>query len=768
MELVKTRRRVITRDSDGETSVRHKASAAIAWDCMYLRAYEGRVAAARSTRYGHNLRVTTGVEDEHARASAKIDVQVGFACRWNATTPLSDIGSCRQNYFDVQTAFVDKGISLKHIRELFHNDSFVVSGFPSSRSAIKSLDTAVVYDASDSRSYFCRVLVPRGNRHCVDAERVAWINVLNNRVPIGETLRHNEKCLHKTLMPLLETLVECLPVPVLTATGGNAAAKHASEVATQDGLAQSPPLQSVADALSLICHHAGFQTFTPADRLSSFQLAASSTQAQADSVKCVACFPEPLRTVPQQLNMLQTLTNRLTESRQKGSLLGTAVSFFVSDSIQDGILALGPILKLTEVERAVMRGSRVDSDEEQRSAAARHIWNKVLVTNWNSPSCMRRALHFLGSSRDLVRKLTNPQNGGDPSYLLTLLHSSVQSSEVRAFAVRCLKRCELSANALRRMLLQLVQSLKGESRCFSALFDFLMEVAIRDPMDVGLALFWIVRTEIDTKDGLNGIGEVFLRHFLDYLGDGILRATFEDQARLWSKSGLFAQLNQYIRNPMDAVPVEGDADNKAAGTRPSGVAPPSAQFDCVGALKQHNRVNEVVRVLYKVDDDLRQDQLVLDLLRLMQQLWNSCGVGDLHVACYHATPTWKDGGLLLIVPDSQTLFKIDNELGGIARYLKLDDESVSPAAKDAALTKFARSLAGYCVASKILGFGDRHNDNVMISQNGRFFHIDFGFCFGRRTQKLGFARQKFPFVYTAEMHEVRSLPTHLWFHHAPS
>ncbi len=53
-----------------------------------------------------------------------------------------------------------------------------------------------------------------------------------------------------------------------------------------------------------------------------------------------------------------------------------------------------------------------------------------------------------------------------------------------------------------------MQSLKGESRCFSALFDFLMECAIRDPLDVGLALFWIVQTEVDTDAGLNGVGEV--------------------------------------------------------------------------------------------------------------------------------------------------------------------------------------------------------------------------------------------------------------------
>jgi len=135
--------------------------------------------------------------------------------------------------------------------------------------------------------------------------------------------------------------------------------------------------------------------------------------------------------------------------------------------------------------------------------------------------------------------------------------------------------------------------------------------------------------------------------------------------------------------------------------------------------------------IFKNGDDLRQDQLVLQIITLMDKLLMRENL-DLKLIPYNVLATSITQGLVQFI-DSQAVAQILKDEGSIQNYFRKEGPSegspygIQPEMMDT----YVKSCAGYCVITYILGVGDRHLDNLMLTKEGNLFHIDFGYILGR-------------------------------------
>ncbi len=140
-------------------------------------------------------------------------------------------------------------------------------------------------------------------------------------------------------------------------------------------------------------------------------------------------------------------------------------------------------------------------------------------------------------------------------------------------------------------------------------------------------------------------------------------------------------------------------------------------------------VGNPVTVIFKAGDDLRQDVLTLQMLRLMDKLWKKEG-WDLRLQPYGCIATGDQMGMIEVVLNANTTANINKEHGGATSVLNKDTLALwlkkhnpSPQEWAQAQETFTLSAAGYCVATYVLGIGDRHNDNIMLTKAGHLFRM---------------------------------------------
>ena len=375
-----------------------------------------------------------------------------------------------------------------------------------------------------------------------------------------------------------------------------------------------------------------------------------------------------------------------------------------------------------------------------------------------------------------VHRLLDEWETLTPKQALELLDAHYPDERVRSYAVDCLR--PLPDDELAEFVLQLVQVLKYEQSHDSTLATFLISRAIRCPNLVGHIFFWHLKAEMH-------VAEISERYGL--ILELYLELSPAHRKDLHTQNVVMELLLYAARSIKDKSVAKKDRKAKlhevlAATEFPERFGLPlNPEWVCKGLKVEKCKymdskklplwlcfvsadpVGKDLYVMFKDGDDLRQDLLTLQMFRIMDSIWRREGL-DLKMIPYGCVATGDEIGMLEIVTSSNTIANITFDMGGKnARsvydkkvLLKwLEQHNPGDVSKmDEVIERFSASCAGYCVGTYALGIGDRHNDNVMLKENGNFFHIDFGHFLGNYKSKFGIKREKAPFIFTPAMAHV--------------
>ncbi|XP_070827439.1 phosphatidylinositol 4-phosphate 3-kinase C2 domain-containing subunit alpha [Chaetodon trifascialis] len=402
------------------------------------------------------------------------------------------------------------------------------------------------------------------------------------------------------------------------------------------------------------------------------------------------------------------------------------------------------------------------------------LWDHRLHCRKDHPSSLPKVLASVPSwdwaSIAHIHSLLHHWPPLPPVTALEMLDSKFADTEVRSVAVSWIEKS--SDDELADYLPQLVQALKFECHLKNALVMFLLSRA-QGNINIAHYLYWLLKDAV--QDPAWGWRYERVLGALLCLCGAKLRAELEKQTHLVTLLGAVAERvrqaggstrqvalleglenvqNFFQRNscrlPLSPSLVAKELNVKACSFFNSNAVPLKL------ALVNADPLGEEINVMFKVGEDLRQDMLALQMIRIMDRIWLQEGL-DLRIVNFKCISTGKDKGMVELVPSSDTLRKIQVEYGvtgsfkdkplaeWLRKYNPAEDEY------EKASENFIYSCAGCCVATYVLGICDRHNDNIMLRSTGHMFHIDFGKFLGHAQMFGSFKRDRAPFVLTSDM-----------------
>jgi hypothetical protein len=351
----------------------------------------------------------------------------------------------------------------------------------------------------------------------------------------------------------------------------------------------------------------------------------------------------------------------------------------------------------------------------------------------------------------------NPSVWNIPLYVaLHLVGFSFSAAEVRAQAMR--QVCSMLSNeAMKELAVVILYAIRFELHDWSPLIEVLLR-RVASNNELVFTYFWAAYAQADISTPLGARFKMFVTVLLEMVPKGqrlqsrdckyveqIIALTRDDTRRTNLPTLLKAQKWDEFVLPTSTKHRVLSLDLENTHTLGSSAGPVFFRFFSASFVPDF---------IVKAGDDIRQDELVLLIGSMMNQIWQTCGL-PVKLVTYQCKSVGNKVGFIEVVPNCSSLGKVQGySLSGTFQRTAITDwlqaNRTSKTLWNDIIENYMSSLAAACVFDYVMGLGDRHCDNILLSPTGLVFHIDFGMILDK---DYGVAAT-IPFTLTQQMLDV--------------
>ncbi len=344
-----------------------------------------------------------------------------------------------------------------------------------------------------------------------------------------------------------------------------------------------------------------------------------------------------------------------------------------------------------------------------------------------------------------------------PLYVaLHLIGFSFSAMEVRAQAMA--QVCSMLSNeSLKELAVVILYAVRFELHDWSPLIEILMK-RISTNNELIFTYFWAAYAQSDLATPLGARFKIFVTVLLEMTPkaqvlqmrdaryvEQIVALARDETRRTNLPTLLAAQTWDEFVLPTSTKHRVLAIDQKHTRTLGSSAGPVFFRFFSASFLSDY---------IVKAGDDIRQDELVLLIGSMMNQIWEEAGL-PVKLVTYQCKSVGNKVGFIEVIPDCSSLGKVQGySLSGTFQRTAITDWLKANKKADAVWTdvidQYMSTLAASCVFDYVMGLGDRHCDNILLTPSGKVFHIDFGMILGK---DYGVAAT-IPFTLTQQMLDV--------------